>query len=303
VHVLEVVAKPRCRQGLADARKAFDDRVAIRGRDQPARREHVRVRDRARDVVREYAVIEVHRGVEPSGIGIEGTIETAPSRAFRSRHAPQYKAAMTQRVTFPTSGGEAAGVAARPPAVVVLQEYWGINKNIQDVVTRWSREGFVAIAPDLYHGKLAANADEAMKLMQALDWGKAMVEIAGAVDWARAHGNGKVAITGYCMGGALTFAAATHLKGLAAAVPFYGVPPQADWSKVDAPVQAHFAQTDEWATVAKGKEIQAAIKGMELHTYDAQHAFCNADRPEVYNASCASQAWSRAVAFVRQHTT
>ena len=269
----------------------------------PARGEHVRVRDRSGDVVREETVIEVDRGVEPRGIGIEGTVETAPSRAFRSRHVAQYKAAMTQRVTFPTSSGEAAGVVAKPAAVVVIQEYWGINDNIKDKVAKWSREGFVAIAPDLYHGKLAANADEAMKLMQALDWGKAVAEIAGAVDWARAHGNGKVALTGYCMGGALAFAAATHIKNLAAVVPFYGVPPQADWSKVDAPVQAHFAQHDDWATVAKGKEIQGAIKGMELHVYDAQHAFCNAHRPEVFNEAAASQAWARTVAFVRSHTT
>src|SRR5439155_27197485 len=99
--------------------------------------------------------------------------------------------------------------------------------------------------------------------------------IGGAVGWARANGSGKVAITGYCMGGALAFAAATQLKGLAAVVPFYGVPPQADWSKVEAPVQAHFAQHDDWATVAKAKEIKAAIEGgpgMELHTYDAHHA-------------------------------
>ena len=209
---------------------------------------------------------------------------------------------MTQ-VTFPTSGGEATGVIARPAAVVVIQEYWGINANIKDKVAAWSREGFVAIAPDLYHGKLAANADEAMKMMQALDWAKAMTEIAGAVEWARANSNGKVAITGYCMGGALAFAAATQLKGLAAVVPFYGVPPGADWSKVEAPVQAHFAEHDEWATVAKGKEIQAAIKNMQLHTYDAQHAFCNAHRPEVHNPTAASQAWARAVSFVRGHTT
>src|SRR5947207_11451160 len=119
-------------------------------------------------------MIEVDRGVEACRIGVERAFETTAARAFRSRHGAQYKAAMTQRVTFPSSGGEASGVVARPPAVVVLQEYWGINKNIQDVVARWSREGFIAIAPDLYHGQLAKTADEAAKMMGALDWGRPM---------------------------------------------------------------------------------------------------------------------------------
>jgi carboxymethylenebutenolidase len=217
---------------------------------------------------------------------------------------------MTQRVTFPASTGEVAGELATPdtkdrvPGVVVIQEYWGINDNIKDATAKWAREGFVAVAPDLYHGKLAPNAAEASKLMGSLNWGNAMQEIASAVEYLKKHPqcNGKVAVTGFCMGGALSFAAACNISGLAAVVPFYGVPGNADWSKVDAPVQAHFATHDEWATVDAGKKIQQAIKGMELHFYDAQHAFCNEHRPEVYNAAACAQAWGRAVAFVRQHT-
>jgi carboxymethylenebutenolidase len=105
------------------------------------------------------------------------------------------------------------------------------------------------------------------------------------------------------MGGALSFASACQIKGLSAVVPFYGVPPGGDWSKVTSPVQAHFASHDEWATVDKAKAIQHALGGkMELHVYDAQHAFCNDRRPEVYDAEAARQAWTRAVAFVRTHT-
>jgi carboxymethylenebutenolidase len=217
---------------------------------------------------------------------------------------------MTQRVTFPAATGEVFGVLATPDTkdrvagVVVLQEYWGINDNIKDATASWAREGFLAIAPDLYHGKLAANAGEAGKLMGALDWGKAVGEIAGAVEFLKKHAQctGKIAVTGYCMGGALAFATACNIKGLAAVVPFYGIPGQADWTKVEAPVQAHFATHDEWASVDKAKQIQQAIEGMELHVYDAQHAFCNERRPEVYNAAACSQAWGRAVAFVRKHT-
>jgi carboxymethylenebutenolidase len=217
----------------------------------------------------------------------------------------------TQRVTFPSSAGEASGVLVTPdqpatgksPAIVVLQEWWGINDQIQGVAERYAAAGFVAIVPDLYHGKLAKDADEAGKMMKALDFGKAVQEIAGAVAFVRDRSSGKVAVTGYCLGGALAFASAVQIRGLSAVVPFYGLPGDLDWTKIDAPVQAHFASHDEWATVAGAQKIKAAIKApMELHVYDAQHAFANESRPDVYHAEAARQAWDRALAFVRSHT-
>jgi carboxymethylenebutenolidase len=215
----------------------------------------------------------------------------------------------TQRVTFPSSAGEASGVlatpdgAAKPPAVVVLQEWWGINDQIQTMAKRYADAGFVALVPDLYHGKVAKDAEEAGQMMRALDFGKAIQEIAGAVAFLRERSNGKVAVTGYCLGGALSFASAVNIRGLAAVVPFYGLPGDLDWTKIDAPVQAHFATHDDWATVAGAEKIKAAVTvPMELHVYDAQHAFCNEGRPDVYNAEAAKLAWERAVAFVRTHT-
>jgi carboxymethylenebutenolidase len=197
----------------------------------------------------------------------------------------------------------AAGAADRPPAVVVLQEWWGVNDQIKSIAQRYADAGFVAIVPDLYHGKLAKDADEAGRMMKALDFGKAVQEIAGAVAFLRDRSNGKVAVTGYCMGGALSLASAVNIPGLAAVVPFYGLPGDLDWSKVTAPIQAHFAQHDDWATIAGAEKVKAAVKvPMELHTYDAQHAFCNETRPDVYNAAAAKQAWDRALAFVRSHT-
>lgn len=214
-----------------------------------------------------------------------------------------------QRVTFPSSAGEASGVlvapdgGGKPPGVVVIQEWWGINDQIQAVAERYAAAGFVAVVPDLYHGKIAKDAEEAGAMMNALDFGKAVQEIAGAVAFVRERSNGKVAVTGYCLGGALSFAAAVNIRGLAAVVPFYGLPGDLDWSKIDAPVQAHFAQHDEWATVAGAQKIKDAVKvPMELYTYDAQHAFANERRPEVHNADAAKQSWDRAVAFLRSHT-
>jgi carboxymethylenebutenolidase len=222
---------------------------------------------------------------------------------------------MTERVTFKSrAGDEASGALALPsgsgkaPGVIVVQEYWGVNAHIEDLCERFARAGFVALAPDLYRGATTKSADEARKLMQALDWGRAMGDVGGALDYLRAHprSTGKVAIVGFCMGGALTLAASTMLDGLAAAVPFYGVPPQADWSKVTCPIQGHFAATDEWAKPSIALDIQKAVQqhggAMELNVYDAQHAFMNDTRPEVYSPDDAQLAWDRTITFLRLHT-
>jgi carboxymethylenebutenolidase len=222
---------------------------------------------------------------------------------------------MTERVTFTSRDGDsiqgafAAPTGAGPaPAIVVLQEYWGVNDHICRMVERFAAEGFLAVAPDLYHGVVTADAAEASALLGKMDWPRAVSEIAGATAWLRKHprSTGKVAVVGFCMGGALAFAAAASIPDLACAVPFYGVPSPQDWSKVTAPVQAHFAATDQWASPDAGRAIQAAIEGagksMELHVYDAQHAFMNDSRPTVYSTEHAPQAWARALAFVKQHT-
>lgn len=216
---------------------------------------------------------------------------------------------MSQRVTIPGSGAEAvlflpAG-DARGAGVVVIQEWWGVNEQIQAQAQRWADEGFVAIVPDLYHGKLAKDGDEAGALMKALDFGKAVGEIGAAVAYLREHARctGKVAVNGYCMGGALALATAVNVPGLAAVAPYYGLPGDLDWSKVTAPIQAHFCRTDAWATVEGAQQIKDAVAvPMELYVYDAEHAFCNERRPEVYNAEAAQLAWSRTLAFVRAQT-
>ena len=218
---------------------------------------------------------------------------------------------MSERVKIPASTGELSAVLfapagdAKAPGVIVLQEWWGINEQIQAAAQRWADAGFLAIVPDLYHGQLAKTAEDAGRLMKALDFGKAVQEIGAAVAFLRDHprSTGKIAVTGYCMGGALTFATAVNVRGLAAVVPYYGLPGDLDWAKIDAPVQAHFAQHDDWATVAGAQKIKDAVSvPMELHVYDAQHGFCNERRPEVYHRDAAELAWDRTLAFVREHT-
>jgi len=220
---------------------------------------------------------------------------------------------MPTEVSFQTASGQAASgflelpSASKAPAVVLIQEWWGINAHIQSILGRLAAEGFLALAPDLYHGAIAKDAAEAGKKMGELDWPLALDEIAGAVAWARGHerATGKVAVMGFCMGGALSFATATRVAGLDAVVPFYGIPDPkvADYTKVTAPILAHFASKDGWAKPEAARAIQKQLEGigrsMRLEVYEADHAFFNDARPEVYDAENAKLAWSRTLEFLR----
>lgn len=223
---------------------------------------------------------------------------------------------MSAKIEFASrSGRQSTGEIAEPAgtakvgAVVLLHEWWGLNEHVRSLVDRLAGAGFVVLSPDLYHGRVTASPEEAAQLMGGLDWPGAIDEIAGAVSFLAKHprGNGKVGVTGFCLGGALAFATAIQVPEIAAAVPFYGVPdvPESEWARVRAPIQAHFAKHDDWAKPASAEKIRATLQGhgrsMELFVYDAQHAFVNDTRPEVHDAALAQQAWDRAVAFFRTH--
>jgi carboxymethylenebutenolidase len=160
---------------------------------------------------------------------------------------------MTTHVHFQSkSGSPVEGDLAEPAGgervggLVLLQEWWGVNDHIRSIAERMAKEGFLVLAPDLYHGKLARDATEAGQLMTALDTLKAVDEVAGAARYLKEHArsNGKVGVFGFCMGGALSFASASHVEGLSAVVPFYGIPPaeKVDYRNVTAPIMAHVAQ-------------------------------------------------------------
>jgi len=224
----------------------------------------------------------------------------------------------TTKVTFKASSAipaEVGGELTEPsgtgeaPSLVLIQEWWGINDHIRSIADRLAKEGFLVVAPDLYHGKVAKDASEAGKLMTELDTLQAVQEIAGAAAFLKEHarGNGKVGVIGFCMGGALSFAAACHVEGLSAVVPFYGTPPaeKVDYAKVTAPILAHFAKNDDWATVAKAEEIKKQLdalgKPMQLEVYDAGHAFVNDTRPEAYDEKSAKLAWQRSIDFLKKN--
>jgi len=219
---------------------------------------------------------------------------------------------MGQTVHFATpNGGQVPGYLARAGGsaknVIVLQEWWGLNKQICGVCDRFAAAGFNALAPDLYKGRVTENADEASHLMSGLDWtGAVEQDVRGAVKYIKANG-GKAAVMGFCMGGALTIIASVKLPGLDAGVCFYGIPPTevADPARIAVPLQCHFANQDDWCTPAAVDAFDNAAKqaGMnyELFRYEAQHGFFNEQRPEVHDADASKLAWERMLGFLNTH--
>jgi len=204
--------------------------------------------------------------------------------------------------------GYLASAAQGLPGVVVIQEWWGLNDQICGVADRFARAGFNALAPDLFKGRVTQEADEASHLMNGLDFpGATHQDIRGAVDHLRRLGSAKVAAMGFCMGGALTIAAAVHVPDLAAGVCFYGIPPAdfADPANIRIPFQGHFAGKDDWCTPAAVDALEASMLAggatPEIYRYAADHAFFNQARGEVYDAACANAAWERSIAFLRRH--
>src|ERR1041384_2493629 len=139
---------------------------------------------------------------------------------------------MGEMVQFPFAGGNTGGYLATPekgsgPGLIVIQEWWGLVDHIRDVCDRFAAEGFVALAPDLYHGEAATEPDEAGKLMMALNIEQAAKDMAGAVAKVQeASGREKVGVTGFCMGGGLALVLACQQPdAVAASVPWYGLIP------------------------------------------------------------------------------
>jgi carboxymethylenebutenolidase len=222
---------------------------------------------------------------------------------------------MGSMIAFPrTTGATAQGYLApaqdaRAPGVVVIQEWWGVQGQIKAVCDQLAKDGFTALAPDLYGGKVVPYHDSAAAAaaMNALDFRKATGEVVrGAAQHLQQRG-GKVGITGFCLGGAVTVIACATLPELSAGVCFYGLPPEsvAAGKDVKVPVQCHFASHDDWVTPEKAsafeQQLQAAGKTYEVYRYEGHHAFMNPDRKEVHSAANAKQAWSRCIAFFRKH--
>ena len=221
---------------------------------------------------------------------------------------------MGERVTFQSNSHTTNGYLAKPasgsgPGVIVIQEWWGLVPHIETVTDRFAAEGFVALAPDLYHGEKATSPDQAGKLMMALNIEHAAKDISGAIDFLQAQKGvtgSKVGTVGFCMGGALSLYVATVNPKVGAAVVFYGGHPNAkpDLAKLEAPVLGIWAGKDHFVTPEVVAGLDEALtklgKPHQFHTYpDADHAFFNDTRPEVHDAAAAADAWQKTIAFFR----
>lgn len=204
--------------------------------------------------------------------------------------------------------------AAQPlGAVVVIQEWWGLNGQIRGVAERLAAAGFTALVPDLYRGKSTVEAEEAHHLMTGLNFADAAAQdVRGAVQYLK-HlqlGTGKVGVTGYCMGGALTLLASMLVPEADAAIVWYGYPPleYVDAGKIKLPLMAHWATQDQVFAIDGVDALEAKLQEgrvcYEGHRYLAQHGFANetAQGPgriamTQYDALWAQQAWDRSLRF------
>jgi carboxymethylenebutenolidase len=223
---------------------------------------------------------------------------------------------MGEMIEFEANGGTAEGYLAEPdgegPGLVVLQEWWGLDSHIRDVCDRFAGEGFLALAPDLFHGETTEQPDEAEQKMMALNMEQAEKEMRGAVIHLLEHpkSNGQVGSVGFCLGGGLSVWAATLNDKVGAVSTFYYVMPHGkpDFSALEGtPVQGHFGTGDEFVTVDKAKALEAELNeagaeaAFEFYE-DAGHAFFNDnDRLGTYDEGHAKQAWERTVDFFKRH--
>jgi len=216
-----------------------------------------------------------------------------------------------ESLNLDTSHGPTAAHVARPEkktdaAVILIQEYWGINDHIRDLAGRYARAGYLCVAPDLYRGRLATNPQEASALMQALTMDDGVETIRKAMDVAAATYQIKeFAITGYCMGGTFALRAACEFSELKAAAPFYGdIPEEGVLAKLRVPTLFIAGKRDAWINPEKVNtlnEIAAKYNlPVEVVSYDADHAFFNDTRPQVYDADAAADAWSRVLELFKR---
>src|SRR5690242_2462804 len=176
-----------------------------------------------------------------------------------------------QNVTFPSNGGQAHGYLAVPaggsgPGLIVVQEWWGLDDHIADLCDRFAAEGFVALAPDLYGGRVAHDSDEAGQMLMSLPVDEAARDLGGSVDYllGRSETTGsKVGVIGFCMGGGFALLlAAQQGDRVDAVVPFYGVGPgvPSSYSGITAPVQGHYAEQDGFYPVEQARAQEQQIR-------------------------------------------
>jgi len=223
---------------------------------------------------------------------------------------------MGEMVSYPSNGGTSEGYLALStdgsgPAVVVIQEWWGLVPHIVSLADRFAAAGFTALAPDLYRGVTTTEPDEAGRLLMGMAMDQAAKDIAGAAGYlaGRPEVTGKIGTVGFCSGGSLALWSATFSDQIGATVGFYPAVPwermRPEWTNYAG--KAALIHCDEADGTSAAPGIQAAVQAIKnaggevlVHDYPGTgHAFFNDDRPEVYDADAAASAWARTLEFFR----
>jgi carboxymethylenebutenolidase len=226
---------------------------------------------------------------------------------------------MAETVEFKSNGNTASGYLATPasgsgPGVMVIQEWWGLDSETKKMADRLAADGFVALAPDLYHGELAGHTemDKASKLMQSLPPDRAGRDMSGAVDYLASHeavtGNG-IGVVGFCMGGMLAFIiAANRGDKVKAIVPFYGFPQgpaEPDWTTMTASVSGHMAEKDDFFPPDAARALEAKLRGMgkdvtiTVHPGTGHAFMASHNALGTHNAAAAAKIWPEVVSFLK----
>lgn len=220
----------------------------------------------------------------------------------------------TETLEFTTAKFDTTAYVAKPAkiggdakAVVIIHEYWGLNDHIKDIANRYADEGFIAIAPDLYRGTVTKKKEEASNLMKDLEIEDGLDMINNAMRAAQEkYGAMKFGITGFCMGGTYALEAACKLEGLSASAPFYGdIPDEFTLKGLKCPVIFISGTKDKWINTEKVNELEQIAKDnmlpIESVKYEADHAFFNDTRPEVYDKDVAKDVWAKVIAFFNEN--
>ncbi len=218
-----------------------------------------------------------------------------------------------QAAEFSSNGISLQGYLARPtntasaPAIILIHEWWGLNDHIKDIARRYAAEGFITVAVDLYDGVTTKDSGEATRLMNSLDFPRALERLKATVEYLRnLEGVTSVGVTGFCLGGVLALLTACQNK-IEAVAPFYGMPDELSAiANLGCPLLFIGGEKDQWITVEKMSKLTEALqnnnKQGEVKIYaGADHAFFNDTRPEVYSANEAADAWKQVLAFFKQN--
>jgi len=193
--------------------------------------------------------------------------------------------------------------------VVVIQEVWGLNRWIREVVDRWARHGYLAVAPAMFDRiDYGYESDDYTpdqfkiigEMMKKFDHATALLDVEAAIKAASA--GGKAGITGYCFGGAVSWRAASKGLGLSAASGYYGggVPSYIEL-KPQVPIQMHYGDKDTGIPLEQVEQLIEQHPTAEVHLYHAEHGFCNADRADKFDEAACTKASARSLDFFRKH--